>query len=77
MRRCDLGTPTRVQHTMERCWKLIPSRRIVEDILDFVRILIKIVELKGAILTYEVKRSGRRRGPAKDNALELKNKTRN
>ena len=77
MRRCDLGTPTRVQHTMERCWKLIPSQRIVEDILDFVRILIKIVELKGAILTYQAKCSGRRREPAKENALELKNKTRN
>ena len=62
---------------MERCWKQIPSRRIVEDILDFERILTKIVELKGAILTDQAKCSGRRREPAKENSLELKNKTRN
>ena len=76
-RRCDLGTPIRVQNTMERCWRLIPSQRIVEDILDFERILIKIVDLKGAILTVEAKRSGRRRVPVKEDALPLKNKTRN
>ena len=77
VRRCDLGTPRKVQSTMERCWPLIPSKRIVEDILDFERILHKIVELKGAILTDEAKRSGRRKAPANPNAMALRHKTRN
>ena len=37
----------------------------------------KIVDLKGAILTDEAKRSGRRRAPVIEDALPLKNKTRN
>ena len=53
------------------------SRRIVEDILDFERTLLKIVGLEGAILTDEVKRNGRRTAPANIRAAALRHKTRN
>ena len=77
VQRCDLDSPKKVRSTMEPCWRLIPSRRIVRDILDFERILLKIVGLKGAILTDEAKHSGRRTAPANINATALRLKSRN
>ena len=49
----------------------------IKDILDFERILLKIVGLNGAILTDEAKRSGRRTAPANIHATALRHKSRN
>ena len=62
---------------MDRCSPLISCGRIVEDIVDFERILQKFVELVETILTDEAKRSGRCTAPASINETALRHKTRN
>ena len=44
----------------------------MEDVLDLEMILLKIVELIGAILTDEAERSGRRTAPASINETALR-----
>ncbi len=46
---------------MIRCWNVEPtSERIVQDILDWPRVLQKIVEAKGCVVHGEAIRSGHR-----------------
>ena len=58
--------------SVDRCSPLIPCRGIVEDVLDLEMVLLKIVELIGAILTDEAERSGRRTAPASINETALR-----
>ena len=62
-RRFKLGTPAEVEDCMRRCWTLEPtSRRIVEDVLVFERVLLLIVEAKGCVVPDEATSGGRGRG---------------
>jgi hypothetical protein len=59
-RRFKMGTPSQVFHTMERCWEMEPtSERIVEDISDLPRVLNKIIESEGRVVSNECMRNGR------------------
>ena len=47
-RRFHLGTPRQVFSSLKRCWEIAPSSdRIVEDIMNFVPVLRKLVEHGG------------------------------
>jgi hypothetical protein len=60
-RRFKLGTPTEVASALRRAWQMEPtSQRIVEDILAFRRVLLKIVDVHGCVVPDEFLRSGRR-----------------
>jgi len=55
------GTPDQVWSSMRRCWCVEPtSERIVQDILDWPRVLQVIINAKGCVVPGEAIRSGHR-----------------
>lgn len=65
--RFDLGTPNALWSTMSRVWQYAPtSDQICEDILGLPRVLKRIIEVEGCIVTDESTRSGRRARRADD-----------
>jgi len=55
------GTPTEAWHTIERCWEISPtSERIVQAILDFPKVLRKVIEVGGTVLPECTLRHGHR-----------------
>ena len=47
-RRFNMGTPTEVAKTLFACWKLVPEKRLIEDICAFEGVLDKIIEANAA-----------------------------
>lgn len=70
----SLATPKHCYAAMERCWSIIPGERIVQDILDWDRILEKIIAADGCVIRGEALRSGRRARRADDNTTDLKSR---
>ena len=56
---------------MTRCWAIVTGHRIVQDILDWERVLDIIVNAKGCTVRGEVLRAGRRK-PRADNPSILR-----
>jgi hypothetical protein len=75
-RRMKMGTPKEIALTMRKCWEIAPTNdRIVEDITGFPRVLRKIIEAKGSVVSDEFLRHGRRERRS-DGKGDLKRKQR-
>jgi hypothetical protein len=71
-----MGTPKAVWQTMVRCWQMEPtSERIVEDIVDFPRVLQILIDYNGCVVPDLAIRHGRR-AMSHDLKKVLKNKPR-
>lgn len=59
-RKFSRATPKSCMSAMSRGWSIVPSQRIVQDFLDWPRVIQKIVDAKGTKVEGECIRSGKR-----------------